>query len=417
MLITEEDEKLNKKNKKIIVVGTGYIGLPVAILLARSGYKVIGVDINKNVVNATNNGVLHIKEKEIEDIFKEVKVRKNLFSQEIPCEGDIFIIAVPTPLDKQKKIADLSFIIESIKSIIPYLKKDNLIIIESTIPPLTCREVIKPLIEDETDLIVNQDIFIAHCPERILPGNVFQEIVNNDRIIGGMNNKAAMISKDLYSSFVKGKLYITDDITAEFCKLVENTYRDVNIALANEIDQVSETLGIDSNEVINLANMHPRVDILRPGIGVGGHCIPIDPWFIKQVDPKNTSLIFTARRINESRPLKISKKIRMLLQNVKDPKIVILGLTYKPNTYDIRESPSLEIFHDLKEDGYNVECYDPFVKDYTYSDILNIVKGKDCLTVLVEHDIVKDELKKNLEKIKTHMNTPIIYRPTYYNYI
>jgi UDP-N-acetyl-D-mannosaminuronic acid dehydrogenase len=412
MLIAEEDEKIIAKNKKIIVVGTGYVGLPAAILLARSGYKVIGVDIDKNVVNAINNGVLHIREKEIEEIFNEEKVRKNLFSQEIACEGDIFIIAVPTPLDKRKKIADLSIMIEALKSIIPFLKKDNLIIIESTIPPLTCREIIKPLVEHETNLIVNQDIFIAHCPERILPGNVFQELVNNDRIIGGMNKKAAILSREIYSSFVKGELYITDDVTAEFCKLVENTYRDVNIALANEIDQVSETLGIDSNEIISLANMHPRVDLLRPGIGVGGHCIPIDPWFIKQVDPKNTSLIFTARRINEFRPLKISKKIRMLLQNVKDPKIVILGLTYKPNTYDIRESPSLLISQDLKEDGYNVECYDPFVEEYSYSDILDIVKGKDCLAVLVEHDKVKDELKKNLEKIKARMNTPIVFRPT-----
>jgi UDP-N-acetyl-D-mannosaminuronic acid dehydrogenase len=413
MLITEE-EKLIIKNKKIIVIGTGYVGFPVAVLLARSGFKVIGVDINKNVVNAINNGILHNGEKEIEHIFKDEEVRKNLISQEIPCNGDIFIIAVPTPLDKRKKIADLSYIIDALKSIAPYLEKNNLIIIESTVPPLTCREIIKPLIEIETKLKVNEEIFIAHCPERILPGNVFHEIVKNDRIIGGMNKEASDIAKNLYSTFVSGELFITDDVTAEFCKLVENTYRDVNIALANEIDQVSETLGIDSNEVISLANKHPRVNLLRPGIGVGGHCIPIDPWFIKQIDPENTSLIFTARRINEIRPKKISKKIRMLLKNIKNPRIVILGLTYKPNTYDIRESPSLIISKDLKEDGYQVECYDPFVKGYEFNNIIDIVNGKDCLVILVEHDIIKDELDKNINKIKSNMNTPIIYRPTYY---
>jgi UDP-N-acetyl-D-mannosaminuronic acid dehydrogenase len=416
MLITEE-EKLNLTDKKIIVVGTGYIGLPAAILLARAGYRVIGVDIDKNIVDSINNGVLHIGEKELETIFKEEKIRKNLTSQEIPCEGDIYIIAVPTPLDKKKKIADLSYVIIALKSIIPFLKKGNLIIIESTIPPLTCRETIKPIIENETNLHVNEDIYVAHCPERILPGNVFQEIVNNDRVIGGMNDKAAIIAKDLYSSFVKGELYITDDVTAELCKLVENTYRDVNIALANEIDQVSETLGIDFNEVISLANKHPRVNLLRPGIGVGGHCIPIDPWFIKQVDPENTSLIFAARRINESRPSRITKKIRMLLRDIKDPKIVVLGLTYKPNTYDIRESPAIEICEDLREDGYNVDCYDPFVKGYTYHSILDIVEGKDCFIILVEHDIVKKELDINMEKIKSQMNTPIIFRPTYYEKI
>ncbi len=319
MLVTEEDVRLSTENKKIIVVGTGYVGLPVAILLARIGYKVVGVDVDDSVVDEINSGYLHIAEEELEKIFDEEIVRKNLISKKKPCEGDIFIIAVLTPIDKRKKIADLSYVNDAVKSIAPYLKKDNLIVIESTIPPLTCREAVRPLLEGETDLKVNDDIYVAHCPERILPGNVFKEIVNNDRIIGGMNRKASEMAEELYSSFVKGKLYITDDVTAELCKLVENTYRDVNIALANEIDQVSETLGIDSNEVIDLANKHSRVNILKPGIGVGGHCIPLDPWFIKQVDPENSTLIFTARQINQSRPKKVAAKIRRLLKDIKDP--------------------------------------------------------------------------------------------------
>jgi UDP-N-acetyl-D-mannosaminuronic acid dehydrogenase len=399
------------KNKTIVVIGTGYVGLPAAILLARAGYRVVGVDVDKNVVKAINNGILHIGEKELERIFKEDKVKKNLISQEIPCEGDVFIIAVPTPLDKRKKIADLSHVIVALKSIAPYLKKGNLIIIESTVPPLTCKDIVKPLIERETSSQVNRDIFVAHCPERILPGNVFKEIVNNDRIIGGMNEKAALMAKDIYSSFVKGELYITDDVTAEFCKLVENTYRDVNIALANEIDQISETLGIDSDKVISLANKHPRVNLLKPGIGVGGHCIPIDPWFIKQVDPENATLIFTARSINQSRPKKIAEKIRRTVKDINEPKIVILGLTYKPNTYDVRESPALEIFEDLKGDGYHIEAYDPFVNGCEYNDLVEVVKGKDCLAVLVEHDKIRGDLERTLDKVKAQMNTPIIFRP------
>jgi len=411
MLITKEDEQLHLGNKKIVVVGTGYVGLPAAILLARAGYKVVGVDINKNVVQAINSGVLHIGEKELERIFKEEKVRQNLISQETPCEGDVFVIAVPTPLDKRKKIADLSYVIDALKSLVPFLRKGNLVIIESTVPPLTCRELVKPLLEDETGLKVNDDVYVAHCPERILPGNVFQEIVGNDRVIGGMNEKAAELAKNFYSSFVTGELYITDDVTAEFCKLVENTYRDVNIALANEIDQVSETLGVNSQEVIDLANKHPRVNLLRPGIGVGGHCIPIDPWFIKQVDPENTSLIFTARAINQSRPQKISAKIRRMLKDIKDPKIVALGLTYKPNTYDTRESPAMEIIENLRAEGYHVDAYDPFVEGYEYKDIVEVAKGKDCLIVLVEHDEIKKDLENNLEEIKSKMKNSMIFRP------
>jgi UDP-N-acetyl-D-mannosaminuronic acid dehydrogenase len=370
------------------------------------------VDINKNIVEAINDGILHIGEKDLEKIFKEENVRNNLKSQETPCEGDVFLIAVQTPLDKRKKIADLSFVIAALKSIIPYLKKGNLVILESTVPPLTCREIIKPVIEDGTGLLVNSEVYVAHCPERILPGNIFHEIIYNDRVIGGMNEKASKIAKELYSSFIKGRLFITDDVTAELCKLTENTFRDVNIALANEIEQVSETLGVDAQEVINLANNHPRVKLLQPGIGVGGHCIPLDPWFIKEIDPENTSLIFAARRINDARPKRIAGKIRRLLKDVFDPKIIVLGFAYKPNTYDIRESPALEIIEILRTDGYDVTCYDPLVKNYEYTAIADVVKGKDCLAVLVEHDQIKEELEKNLYQIKKQMRTPIIFRPT-----
>jgi len=400
--------------KRVVVIGTGYVGLPVAILLARSGYEVVGTDIDEAKIEAINKKDLHIEEDELNEIFQEEKVRRNLIAKKDPSEGDIFIIAVPTPLDKRKKIADLSQVESAIRAILPKLKEGNLIIIESTLPPLTCKEIIKPIIEERTDLKVNENVYIAHCPERILPGNVFHEIIHNDRVIGGMDEKAADMAEEMYSSFVEGDLYKTDETTAELVKLVENAYRDINIAFSNEIDQVCDTINVNSAEVIQLANEHPRVNVLKPGIGVGGHCIPIDPWFIKQVDPENATLIFTARRINESRPRMIASEIRRRLKDIDDPKIVTLGLTYKPNTYDTRESPAVEIIEKLRMDGYDVEAYDPFVENCGYGDLVEIARGKDCLVVLVEHDKIIQELESRLDDIKENMNRSIILRPARY---
>lgn len=396
--------------QSIVVVGTGYVGLPLAIMLARSGYNVIGVDINREVVRAINEGILHIKEEDLKKIFKEKNVKNNLIAKKIPCKADVFIIAVPTPLDKRKKVCDLSYVTSAIESITPYIKRGNLVILESTVPPLTCRDIIKPLIEKNTGLKVGEDVHLAHCPERILPGNIFYEIVHNDRVIGGLTKKASDMAKEVYSSFVKGNLYITDDVTAELCKLAENTYRDVNIALANELALVSETLGINARTVIELANKHPRVKILNPGIGVGGHCIPIDPWFIKEIDHEHTSLIFTARQINDSIPPIIAAKIRKQLKDIKNPKIVALGMTYKPETYDLRESPALEIIRLLQEEGYEIVAYDPMVKGRGYDSISKVAKGADCLLILVPHECIVKELAEKEEEIKQNMKNPIIIR-------
>ncbi len=247
--------------KKIVVIGTGYVGLPLAIMLARSGYEVIGVDIEEGIVDSINKGVLHLAEEEVRQIFQEAEVRRNLHAQKAPCEADVFIISVPTPLDEKKRVADLSQVIAGIESILPHLRPGNLVIIESTVPPLTCRETIVPLIE-KTGLKIGEDIFLCHCPERILPGDVFKEIVHNDRVIGGLDERASQMAREIYASFVKGNLYLTDDVTAELVKLTENTYRDVNIALANELAAVAEGLGVDVMQAIELANKHPRVDIL-----------------------------------------------------------------------------------------------------------------------------------------------------------
>jgi UDP-N-acetyl-D-mannosaminuronic acid dehydrogenase len=396
-------------SKKIVVMGTGYVGLPLAIMLARVGYRVIGVDIEENVVQAINEGVLNLAEEDIRRIFKEPAVRKNLHAQKTPCEADVFIISVPTPLDERKRIADLSQVIGAVESILSYLRPGNLVIIESTVPMLTCRNIIAPLLE-KTGLKLGKDIFLCHCPERILPGEVFEEIVHNDRVIGGLDGKAAEMTREIYASFVKGNLYLTDDVTAELVKLMENTFRDVNIALANEFAAVADGLGVDIVQAVELANKHPRVNILKPGIGAGGHCIPVDPWFIKEIDPVNSRLIHTARLINDEVPHKLAAKIRRVLKDVKNPRIVALGITYKPDTYDTRNSPALKIIELLKDDGYKVTAYDPLVADYQYSSIEEVAKGADCLVVLVEHRVIKEELSRREAEIKKAMRRPLVLR-------
>jgi UDP-N-acetyl-D-mannosaminuronic acid dehydrogenase len=395
--------------KKIVVVGTGYVGLPLAIMLARAGYEVVGVDIEENVVNGINTGLLHLAEEDIKRIFKEPAVRKNLHAQNTPCPADVFIISVPTPVDERKRVADLTQVTKAVESVVPCLRSGNLVIVESTVPPLTCRNIVTPILE-KSGLKVNKDIFVSHCPERILPGAVFDEIVNNDRIIGGMNTKAAKMSQEIYTSFVKGNLYLTNDVTAELAKLMENTFRDVNIALANEFSAVAEGLGVDILEAIRLANKHPRVKILKPGIGAGGHCIPVDPWFIKEVDPINSRLIHTARLINDEVPVKVAGKIREAVKNIAQPRIVVIGLTYKPDTYDTRNSPAQKIVELLQKDGYAVKAYDPMVAGRRYNSISAIVKGADALVILVEHKVVRDELKKKAAAIKKAMRHPRIIR-------
>lgn len=395
------------ERQTIVVIGTGYVGLPAALLLARAGHQVVGVDINENIVRAINEGVLHIKEEELQAIMDEPAVRANLRAQSAPCEADVFLIAVPTPLDHRKKLADMRYVVDAVESLLPHLRRGNLIILESTVPPLTCREVITPLVE-KTGLKVGQDIYLAHCPERILPGDVFHEIVHNDRIIGGADAETRRRASAVYATFVKGSLYETDDVTAELCKLMENTYRDVNIALANEFAAVAETLGVDAGQAIALANKHPRVNILSPGIGVGGHCIPIDPWFIKEVDPANSRLIFTSRLINDEMPARIAARIRRAVRAVSAPRLVAIGAAYKPNTEDRRESPALEIVRLLREDGFEVAHYDPLVEGFQYASLVEACAGADCLAILVPHEVVMDELRRRRPEIDRAMRSPIV---------
>ncbi|HQA69151.1 MAG TPA: nucleotide sugar dehydrogenase, partial [Aggregatilineales bacterium] len=394
----------------IVVIGTGYVGLPAALMLAKAGHDVVGVDINENIVRAINEGVLLIKEEELQALLDDPAVKANLRAQSTPCEGDVFIIAVPTPVDPRKKVADMRYVDEAVESLLPYLRPGNLIIIESTVPPLTCRERITPVIEARTGLTVGEDVFLAHCPERILPGDIFHEIVYNDRIIGGINEKTRDLAANVYASFVKGNLYKTDDITAELVKLMENTYRDVNIALANEFAAVAETLGIDARQAIELANKHPRVDILSPGIGVGGHCIPIDPWFIKEVDPANSRLIFMSRLINDEMPSRVAARIRRAVREVPVPRIVALGAAYKPNVDDPRESPAIKIVELLRDDGYDVAHYDPLIEGMEYPSLIGAARGADLLAILVPHRVILEELARCRAEVEAAMRRPVIER-------
>lgn len=393
-----------KKNSKqtVVVVGIGVVGLPTALLLASVNYTVIGVDINKGIVDSLNNGILpsHIKERGLQILLQESTVQKNFYVKQAPTQADTFIIAVPTPLDSSKKRADLSFLKKATESIVLYLKKGDLVIIESTIPPLTCRKFITPILE-KSGFKVGKDILLAHCPERVLPGKIYHEIIHNDRIIGGVNKESTEKAKKLYSSFVKGEIYTTNDVTAELCKLMENSFRDVNIALANEFSAVAEVLGINPKKAIALANKHPRVNILNPGIGVGGHCIPIVPWFIHEVDAKNSTLIATARKINDEMPKKIAAKIREAVKKNKKAKIVALGASYKADTADLRESPAVKIVGILRGDGFHVDHYDPLIPAYQWhKDLLTALQRANLLVVLVPHTTILLEIHEHKSEIK-----------------
>lgn len=383
---------------KICVVGLGYVGLPTALILAKHGFSVSGVDSNNKKITALQKGTTLIED--ARPILKEKSVKKNFKAHNKINSADVFIVAVPTPLTQNHK-ADLKFLKQAIRSICSVIKKGNLIVIESTIPPGTCRDIIIPIIEKNTNLKANEDFLLSHCPERAIPTNTVYEIIHNDRIVGGLDNLASQKTAKIYKSFVKGALHITNDVTAELTKLVENAYRDVNIAFANEIDLICSKLHISSKEVINLANKHPRVDILVPGIGVGGHCIPIDPLFISEIFPKNSKMIKIARKINDLKPSSISKQIFRLLKEIKSPEIVVAGISYKKNVNDIRESPALKIIELLEEKNIKVSIYDPIVYPKQGGNLTKFCKQKDLLVILVSHDIILKEFKKSEKQIRT----------------
>ena len=379
--------------RKIVVIGTGYVGLPAALMWARAGHPVVGVDLRENLVRAINERTLLVNERELNDLLADGAVAANLSARTSPCEGDVFVIAVPTPVDALRKVADLGAVKSAIASIAPFLRSGNLVLLESTVPPLTTRTVVAPMIAGLTGLDVPGDVLLAHCPERILPGNIFKEIVENDRLIGGMDAASTRSAREAYAAFVAGELVETDDLSAELAKLMENTYRDVNIALANEFALICEGVDVDVRAVIAMANRHPRVDILAPGIGVGGHCIPVDPWFLKEIAPYNSRLISTARAINDEMPGRTAARIRRALRDVERPRIAAFGATYKRNCEDVRESPAVEVVRLLRDDGYDVVHVDPLVPGMQCEDVGALLAQSDLAVVLVAHDAMAGELR------------------------
>ena len=366
--------------KRICVIGLGYIGLPTACLFADAGYGVVGVEINQEKIEKLNHGKLPFEEKGLEELFE--KALPNMSFKTKPEEADVFIVAVPTPLDKEAKMADLRYVREAIKSISNYVGTDNLVILESTVPPGTCEQLILPMLGNKAHLV--------HCPERAIPGNTIYEMIYNDRIIGSNEREIGELAKEIYASFVKGNIYLTNLRTAEMVKVMENTFRDINIALANEFAQIAEESGVNIWEAIELANKHPRVNILKPGPGVGGHCIAIDPWFLVE-NSVRSRIVNLAREINDSMPRHVLRLVKELGIGTHST-ITVLGVAYKGDVDDTRETPALNFIKLAENEGYEVKVHDPLVKSFEY-EILSLeaaVKDSDCLVIIIDHSKFKE---------------------------
>ncbi len=387
----------------LCVLGLGYIGLPTASTFATHGLKVIGVDTNPEIVNGLNNGQIHVFENGLGELVHKALKTGNLRIKSHPKTADAFIIAVPTPFKEEKK-ADLSFVISAAESIVPYLKKGNLVILESTSPPRTTEDVVTPILE-KSGLQAGTDFFLAYSPERVLPGQILKELVENARIIGGVDPRSCEAGRDLYKIFVKGEIFMTDATTAEMVKLMENTYRDINIAAANEFARLADRFQVDIWEAISLANRHPRVKVLNPGPGVGGHCISVDPWFFVEAAPEIAQLIRTAREVNDSQPEYIVDFIHRKIGDLTNKHITTLGMAYKADVDDLRESPAIEVALLLKRAGALVTVFEPYKTSFTIDGIsasMNLkdgVKQADVLVLLVGHQQFKSLVPAEMAKI------------------
>lgn len=381
--------------KKICVFGLGYVGLPTASMLATHGFEVLGVEIDEKIIECINSGNAHIEEPGLNTLVKAAILSKKLKASNKPSEADAFMICVPTPLGPDKK-SDLSYVKSAARSAIPYLRKENLVILESTVPPKTTEEVLVPILR-ESGLEIGSELYVAYCPERVIPGRIIVEMVENDRIIGGINEKSALMAKEIYQTFVEGDIFITDATTAEFVKLMENTYRDVNIALANEFAKIAEKIHVNVWNAIELANKHPRVNIHKPGPGVGGHCIPIDPWFVVEKFPQ-AEMIKLSRNINDEMIYYVFDMIKETIGKEKR-NITIFGVAYKGNVDDTRGSPAKRLIDILLRKNYSVKIYDPLVRKFEFeiNGLADSVKNSDCIVVLADHDEFK---RIKLEEIK-----------------
>ncbi|MFM7429171.1 MAG: UDP-N-acetyl-D-mannosamine dehydrogenase [Flammeovirgaceae bacterium] len=383
------------KNINVVMMGLGYIGLPTAALIAGKGIKVLGVDVKKEAVDIINQGKIHIIEPDLEGLVNYAVTNGFLKADVKPVKADVYLIAVPTPF-KGEFVPDLAYVESATRLITPFLEKGNLVILESTSPVGTTEKVASWIFSIRPEL--KGQIHLAYCPERVLPGRILHELENNDRAIGGLDKSSAEKAAAFYSLFVKGDLHQTNARTAEMCKLVENSYRDTNIAFANELSMICDRVGINVWELIELANKHPRVKILTPGPGVGGHCIAVDPWFIVHDFPNESKIIRTAREVNNHKPEWVLEKVSaaakdFLAKNNRQPVIACMGLAFKPDIDDLRESPSLEITEKLIKHGYKVLAVEPNLENsrtIELTDSADAINKADILLFLVAHKFFKE---------------------------
>ncbi|WP_393960034.1 nucleotide sugar dehydrogenase [Priestia megaterium] len=396
--------------KKLCVVGLGYIGLPTAVMFANHGLYVHGVDVNEKAVELIKNKQLHIEENGLQERLESAVDNGHFTVGTTAEEADIFIIAVPSPINEDKT-ANLNYVREATKSIVPYVRKGNLVILESTVPPRTVEDVMLPVLK-ETGLELGSELFVSHSPERVIPGKVFEELVNNDRIVGGINEESSRLTVELYKTFVKGNIHVTDATTAEMVKVIENTYRDVNIAFANELAKISEKIGVNAWEAIKLANYHPRVNIHLPGPGVGGHCIAVDPWFLTELQPELAKIISLSRHTNDSMPEYTALKTKSLLdeKGIQHGRVAVLGLAFKGNIDDMRESPSTDVLHHLEKLGVDYTAFDPHIKENKIErqtqSLDEAVAHADVILILTDHNEFKELLPSSVE---SHMRTKVIF--------
>lgn len=376
--------------QSICVLGLGYIGLPTASTFATHGLQVVGVDVDQRVVTVLRNGEVHIHEPGLRTLVQAAFRSDNLKVSDEPEKADAFVIAVPTPI-LDNKSADMRYVEAAAESIVPFLKTGNLVVLESTSPPRTTVDSLAPILE-KSGLTAGEDFYLAYTAERVLPGKILQELIENARVVGGVNRASAEAARDLYATFVRGDIHLTDATTAEMVKLMENTYRDINIAVANEFARLGDEFGIDIWQAIELANLHPRVSILKPGPGVGGHCISVDPWFLVEAAPEISQLIRQARAVNDAQPDYVVALVKRALGKLKGKTVAALGLAYKANVDDLRESPAVEVVERLIEAGVKVKTYEPFAPTAEiegasgFQSLDAVLKEADAILLLVDHE-------------------------------
>jgi len=389
------------RKKSVSVIGLGYIGLPTAALLASKGYMVRGMDVSEHAVKTINKGEIHIVEPDLDAYVRSAVANGKLKAYLEVQASDIYIICVPTPFYDDLEIPkpNINYVREAAKSISPHIKVGDIVILEST-SPVGTTEIIREILQKSG--VDTSAISIAYCPERVLPGKIMTELVDNARVIGGLNSQSTKVVAAFYRTFVNGEILEAEANTAEMCKLTENSFRDVNIAFANELSVLCDNNGVNVWELINLANHHPRVNILQPSTGVGGHCIAVDPWFIVSADPKNSRIIKTAREVNDAKPEWVIDKIKATAELISTKKVACLGLAFKPDIDDLRESPAVRVVESLIDQGYEVSCVEPNInehKKYNLIDIKEAIAQFDVIALLVKHkefasQIILSELER-----------------------